>query len=514
MPLMLEQSFPLGRFHATRWNQNPFEDPYGEWPPSPWRLLRALAARWFQYNRETGDSNTQLRDDLFRELARCPPDFYLPPASWRGMPELRQYHPTEVAWTDASANAAAYRKPKTTLVPDHYRAVPADKAVYWFWHALTLRPELLSLMAELIRRVLYFGRAESYCRFQVDPPHIGIQPNCTLRSDYPQGVPVLVPDPSGELRIDSLLANTDDELLAQRRIPPGTSWYYADIPPRPTASRIGRRPTFRENLTVIQFAIGGRVLPPLARWVKLTGRFRDRVVKARCRTITGNVNATYRDLKPDQRDRLALLSGKNAEGIPLAGHVHAFFLLLPDQWERPTRLICWREKPFSSDEVEAVLEATDAPYAWESGAPDWLVRIAPLPFETNRPPRWFGKSTDWQSTTPFVPPANRVRFRSNGRERPGEVPRELVRKLLIKNGFPEPVAIEIDRTHGPSNWVNVHQSPEERRRVAQERTTCARPGFHVRIQFQDPIGGPICLGHSCHLGLGLFESSRSERIPS
>ncbi len=53
MPLILEQSFPLGRFHATRWNQNPFEDPYGEWPPSSWRLLRALAARWFQYSRET-----------------------------------------------------------------------------------------------------------------------------------------------------------------------------------------------------------------------------------------------------------------------------------------------------------------------------------------------------------------------------------------------------------------------------------------------------------------------------
>ena len=54
MPLILEQSFPLGRFHATRWNQNPYEDRHGEWPPSPWRLLRALAARWFQYARETG----------------------------------------------------------------------------------------------------------------------------------------------------------------------------------------------------------------------------------------------------------------------------------------------------------------------------------------------------------------------------------------------------------------------------------------------------------------------------
>jgi CRISPR-associated protein Csb2 len=58
MAVVIEQRFPLGRFHATRWNQNPFEDPYGEWPPSPWRLLRALAARWFQYARETGDGES------------------------------------------------------------------------------------------------------------------------------------------------------------------------------------------------------------------------------------------------------------------------------------------------------------------------------------------------------------------------------------------------------------------------------------------------------------------------
>ena len=62
MPLVLRQTFPLGRFHATRWNQNPFEDRFGEWPPSPWRLLRALVARWFQYSRETGDEDVALRD--------------------------------------------------------------------------------------------------------------------------------------------------------------------------------------------------------------------------------------------------------------------------------------------------------------------------------------------------------------------------------------------------------------------------------------------------------------------
>src|SRR3990172_2991946 len=93
MPLIIEQSFPLGRFHATRWKQNPFEDPYGEWPPSPWRLLRALTARWFQYFRETGLSNEGERDSLLTALSSEPPAFALPALTWRG-PAIKQYQPT------------------------------------------------------------------------------------------------------------------------------------------------------------------------------------------------------------------------------------------------------------------------------------------------------------------------------------------------------------------------------------------------------------------------------------
>ena len=53
MKLVLRQEFPLGRFHATPWRVNPFDDPHGEWPPSPWRLVRAVTARWYQWARET-----------------------------------------------------------------------------------------------------------------------------------------------------------------------------------------------------------------------------------------------------------------------------------------------------------------------------------------------------------------------------------------------------------------------------------------------------------------------------
>jgi CRISPR-associated protein Csb2 len=30
MRVVLKQIFPLGRFHATPWRVNPFDDPYGE----------------------------------------------------------------------------------------------------------------------------------------------------------------------------------------------------------------------------------------------------------------------------------------------------------------------------------------------------------------------------------------------------------------------------------------------------------------------------------------------------
>jgi CRISPR-associated protein Csb2 len=43
--LALAIRFPAGRFHATPWGRHVNEGA-AEWPPSPWRLLRALVATW------------------------------------------------------------------------------------------------------------------------------------------------------------------------------------------------------------------------------------------------------------------------------------------------------------------------------------------------------------------------------------------------------------------------------------------------------------------------------------
>ena len=45
MPATLAIRFPLGRYHANPWDRSVNEGA-AEWPPSPWRILRALVATW------------------------------------------------------------------------------------------------------------------------------------------------------------------------------------------------------------------------------------------------------------------------------------------------------------------------------------------------------------------------------------------------------------------------------------------------------------------------------------
>lgn len=95
MKIVLRQEFPLGRFHATPWRVNPFDDPHGEWPPSPWRLVRAVTARWYQWAREAGEKPAlEQLEQLQRALCKSCYAFHLPTGARKGTP-LRQYHPTE-----------------------------------------------------------------------------------------------------------------------------------------------------------------------------------------------------------------------------------------------------------------------------------------------------------------------------------------------------------------------------------------------------------------------------------
>jgi CRISPR-associated protein Csb2 len=111
MQIVLRQEFPLGRFHATPWRVNPYDDPHGEWPPSPWRLVRAVTARWYQWAREADrDPDIAELEQLQVALCNSTYAFHLPPGARKGRP-LRQYHPTECGMDPPNwRHVARYRR--------------------------------------------------------------------------------------------------------------------------------------------------------------------------------------------------------------------------------------------------------------------------------------------------------------------------------------------------------------------------------------------------------------------
>lgn len=520
MPITLEQRFPLGRFHATRWNQNAFEDRHGEWPPSPWRLLRTLAARWFQYSRETGDENEAMRDELLRQLATMPPAFHVPLLTWRGEPVPRQYVPTGLddhykykkdKLTKKNVIDYSYKAVSTTLIPDHFRAIAPDQSLYWIWDKVELSREQLRLLDDLLNRIVYFGRAESFCRIRRTDQASGLRPNCVLDPTAKDHAPVLVATPDTKLDLSILLASTDDRLLAGRTIPPGTTWLYAKLPQRPAI-----RPSqihglqLPENKRVIQFAVGGRVFPPLAQWIRVTERFRGIALKQLALLLSNGRISRFAELPAHDRQSFSIFSGKSSDASPLKCHDHPYFAICPDLQHQPTRLLCFRRTPFTAHEVAALLKAAEEVIHWQPQNREWSLRLVPLPFETPIPPAVDPSSpgfSSWVSKTPFVAPGNRRRFRRNGRLRTGETPAKLLEKLLAKEGYPQ-AEIESLSAVDFAEWVAIHETHTERIARRESRGRALRMGQRFRIKFAEPVSGPICLGHSSHFGLGLFAPER------
>src|SRR5437899_6811763 len=73
----IELRFLANRFHATPWGRHVNEG-VPEWPPSPYRLLRALYDVW---KRKHPDMPEATVASVFEALAAQPPRFRLPEAT-------------------------------------------------------------------------------------------------------------------------------------------------------------------------------------------------------------------------------------------------------------------------------------------------------------------------------------------------------------------------------------------------------------------------------------------------
>jgi CRISPR-associated protein Csb2 len=505
MRIVLKQIFPLGRFHATPWRVNPFDDPYGEWPPSPWRLVRGVVARWYQWWREDPQQADGWRDRLIQALCTSSYEFHLPPHTHRGSP-LRQYFPVEFGWNPKHKNKAAIRSYSTSLAQDNYVCVPTDDdgAVWWLMEGDQWNEQLAKALHECLKRMTYFGRAEAFTRIAVemDPTKAPI-PNCKLMEQRVSGtVPVLVPESSA--RRGDIERVTDDPVAVKRSVPPGARLMYATRPASPTLREVGSPRNKYGETNLIQFAIGWNVPPEARAIVRITAKFRGAVLKEMLRKLTGDPQITWGKAPPEVRAEVAEMAGKDAQGKPLKGHLHTEYLVWCEDGQ-PVRLVAWRDgRPFDENEQEALLKAAGRQFSWAASCDRedvWTVVLIPLDRAVPVPPGFGGaRAAAWESVTPYVPLRHHLR---RGKLRLRESIEHQVRRELSLRGFGEAEQVAVEVVEGPE-WVAVHLPRKERGNVP---FIGDRRGYRLRLRFPAPVEGPIRLGHSSSFGLGLFRPS-------
>ena len=515
MQVFLRQTFPLGRFHANPWRMFPFEDPHGEWPPSPWRLLRATLARSHQLERERGIQCQPWRDSLVRAFCTSTFGWCLPPFSWRG-PGLRQYQPATFEWDPPNRTKKVKGKPvnipgeqkyRTTLVRDNFWVIdrsgtdPSSGTVWWILDGEQWSENDFNWLDASLERMTYFGRAESITEIKrVEMLPKDIQVNCILEQ-HPSSSSVPVLAPTKDTTLDQVQAVTDAPSVANSTVPPGARWLHAKRPVRPPAQLRRSNPRPKKPKQLIQFAVGSRVSPRPQSVVVLTQRFRGRVI----REFLGN-NWQKADLA--QRDAARLLTGKEADGSPLKDdrHPHARFgMLFDEEVGKATRFLVWRNQPFTDDEEQAILNAAEQEleiaFGKERARGPWTIRLVPLDSQVQVPSGFDAQPhRQWKTATFYVPP--RHMYNRRGRVKPGESPEEQMRLELVRQGYDvTDLAISVDDQ--ATEWVQVHR-PRRMRRSQDEATNNEMRGFRASLMFDNPVSGPISLGHSSHFGLGLF----------
>lgn len=523
--------FPGGRYHATPWGHHVNEG-LVEWPPSPWRLVRALVAAGYatQGWSEIPPSGRRLVDALSAKL----PWYRLPAAT---LAHSRHYMP---------AGGFEKGREKTTLVFDTWANVADGELLVW-WN-VALDADASALLAALTRSLGYLGRSESWVEAEVvddrswSPEHADAVPlgdTPRFGNDWEQ-ISLIAPEPPDAYadwreravgaavaalalppgkrtkaqtkKVDGALAPFPVDLVdAVQR---DTAWWKSYRWSQPPGSRRvvywrrhgaiavttptstpGPRPAAVEMMLLALTTPSGRTsaLPQVTRTLPQAELLHRALVK---RVGDG-----------EQVD-CPELTGRDADHRRLEGHRHAH--VLPLDLDRDGRLdhaviyapmglghaaqaaIRGLRRTWTKGGVGELQLAVAG-----SGALEDLRALAP-PFG-NTIAAFLGPKDGarvWVSETVFVPPRHLKRAGRNTLE--GQVNAE-----LAVRGLP---AARVEVLPWMDGYLALRHAP----RVRPKRPPPADIGFVLRLWLERPCRGPVTLGYGAHFGLGRFAATNIE----
>ncbi|MFQ3581967.1 MAG: type I-U CRISPR-associated protein Csb2 [Chloracidobacterium sp.] len=526
--------FPGGRYHATPWGHHVNEGLI-EWPPSPWRLLRALIACGFSSQGWT--EVPPIARQLIEDLAKVLPLYCLPTAS---AAHSRHYMPYIEG-----------KDQKTTLVFDTWANVgDGEILIHWPCELDAAEAELLGTLTSSLG---YLGRSESWveaeltdevpAEWNAEPCQEGerrnlsweweqvslmaaIPPNRYSTWQKQQVEAALAPYPLPEGKKKATAKLLKDREKALEPYPPDllscltkdTAWWKGhgwSQPPGsqrviywrrsdalqvgvPTTPRQFHARTVTTMLLAITTASGNRsALPPITRTLPQAELFHRAIIgrlgnshRVNCPELTGK----------DEFDRPLRRHHEHAHTIPVdldgdgrLDHIIVYAKMgLREAAQRAIRTLrrTWTKGGAGDLQVAVV----------GSGDLDMLRRLpTPLSLQINAmlgPPEG---AQVWESVTPFVLP--KTPDRRSRRSVTGQVNAELVSRRL-----PEAASVEIDPelTRALRHFV--------RRRAHGGVPPKVDAGYGLRLRFSEPVRGPLLLGYAAHYGLGLFRACEAKPL--
>ena len=231
MATILRITLLSGRYGATPWDRSEFEGQV-EFPPSPWRLLRAVLHGAFSLASQR-DQPPEGVTEIVTRLAQDPPSYHLPFGEFGQIRGFRPIYGAEaVPPLDIAASGLSHSQGKRRSFIDAFLELGAGSAIHVSW-PVELSPDQRSLLGDCLAGLSYLGRAEYPALWQLVPT----MPEANCR-----------PDPEGSLQvlgcgepgvIEGLLMNAQTARQQGRPALPGQRWSsYRYDPDRP-APRLG-----------------------------------------------------------------------------------------------------------------------------------------------------------------------------------------------------------------------------------------------------------------------------------
>jgi CRISPR-associated protein Csb2 len=469
--ITIRLAFPGGRYHATPWGRHVNEG-VPEWPPSPYRLLRALYDVW---QRKCFDLPAEQVRAALEALAECDPQFFLPAAT--------------ATHTRSYLSSNSMDPTDKSLVFDSFLVFEKDHACFMSWPQADPTPRSRAALDRLLTELNYLGRSESWVEAKLwEGEPLGKYRCATAASGEVDGdlIRVACAAPASAYKgkppwMDALTFSTANLLKERASAPP----LLRQVPYIRSESAIETDPPQqlrgkRQEVQAVVLGLAATVLPLVTTTLEVAEQIRVRLMGAHRRRMGGVESAVS-----------PLFSGKTAAGGKRLDHGHVYILPLGNRQGRIDRVLIESPKqPFSPEELDAVRGVRELWQGDDRGTVQCVLTWQGLLHKSEENT----SEKIVESTTPFVPPRHWRKGRDFGEFLVAEVRRE-----CANHGIERPIEVVQREMQGLFHEVEYRRN---------RKNDPVRPGYGLRLTFANAVVTPFSIGYGAHFGLGQFGKAK------